>query len=190
MTNWLGNTKIVERTKTLELIAFPELKQRKAGRVVTKHFANLTYCMEQKHLSFLSFLIYQASADNTIQYTSKIHEMYDKAIELARIRFGQEGKRLASSHPKVRNMVIYLIERGLLLPTTEKAKYMINPNLTYNRTFISKAYFDSVLEKYNEIRKSYSAVQLNDKILEFTTEYTDHVSSELKKHHRTAQFEQ
>ncbi len=188
-TNWLGNTEVVSRTKVSSLWEFPELKQRKAGRVVTKHFANLTYCLEHKYLSFLSFLIYQAGADNSIQYTSKIHEQYGKAIELARKRFGGGDPKLATSHPKVRNIMVYLIEHGLLLPTVDKAKYLINPNLSYNRTFISKVYFDEFIVKYEYIREQPKEL-IDSLIQDLTSDYIKHVEQEFGRHHKSATKEQ
>ena len=184
--NWLGNTRAVAKTKVESLPDFPELKQRKAGRVITKHFANLTYTLQPKYISLLSFLIYQAAADNTIQYTSTLNESYNKAVQAAQA--GREGcPEINCSKPTFRNQINYLIKTGLLLPTNHEAKYLINPNLTYNRGFVTKQYFDYYITEYNKARRL-PIREGEAHLREINESFIIHVSAQLAEKHKSAEL--
>lgn len=144
------NTKIVTTTETNQFWDFPILSPGGTGRILTKHYTNLTLIIDFNELALLSWLIYQSNHDNSFKYTSNLILRYTATIKLIRSKYKVRKKLLISSY-SIRKILIKLIQRGFLLRTTTAKLFLINPCLTYSKLYVKGKYYDSWIKEYNHL---------------------------------------
>lgn len=162
---------------------FPPLNDGKMGRVVTKHYLNLSFILNPNHFSLLSFLIYQSKADNTVEYSTRLLLMYQKSITAGTEFYGSANESLNVSPPKSRLYFQYLIENGLLLPTTEPKQFMINPCLTYSKLYVKAEFYKEwsqiyIGTQYNSVTKCWG---WGTEIELLIKAYFDHVNNNMQR---------
>ncbi len=167
------NTKKIQRTKVKKLWDFPPLSDGKQGRVVTKHFTNLSYTLNPNHYALLNFLIYQSNADNTVMYREKLLITFQSAVKMA-IKHYSGDNSLHLSLPKLRGNFIYLIENGLLLPTAIPKQFLINPCLTFSKVYVKAEFYKEWVGDYAKKRDKLWALTM------LTHRYTSHVDKNFK----------
>ena len=159
------------KAKVKKLWDFPPLSDGKQGRVVTKHFINMSLILNPNHYALLSYLIYQSSADNTIKYSQRLLLQFEKSVKSAREHYRQDNE-LYLSLPKLSEHFVWLIENGLLLPTEGKI-FLINPCLTFSKVYVG-------VEFYKEWVKLYGKANPAD-IGILTTQYINYVYDNFKR---------
>jgi len=141
---------VVEKTQTKSLPQFPVLASNKCTRVITKHFTNLYLYLQPKEVSFLGWLVYQVSADNTFKYNTEMIENYSFSLLAAK----EVYKTKAANHDfkAIREVVKGLIEQGYILPTGEAAVFMLNPCLSYRMEYVSRREYKQMMETYSKLK--------------------------------------
>lgn len=155
--------------KVKKLWDFPPLSDGKQGRVVTKHFTNMSLVLNPNYYALLSFLIYQSAADNTIKYSQGLLIMFEKAVKAAREHYGEENA-LYLSLPKLRGNFKWLIENGMLLPTPAGKIFLINPCLTFSKVYVKAEFYKYWIMTYNQ----------NYPLKHIVPLYIDHVDNNFK----------
>lgn len=168
------NTKRIEQTKVKKLWDFPPLLDGKQGRVITKHFTNLSYTLNPNHYALLNFLIYQSLADNTVMYRKKLLTTFEKSVRMALNHYGGDNT-LHLSLPKLRGNFIWLIENGLLLPTATPKQFLINPCLTYSKLYVKSEFYKVWVKQYNFYRMAKM-----DILISLVPDYITHVDNNFK----------
>lgn len=169
------NTNRINNTKVQKLWDFPPLSDGKQGRVVTKHYTNLSLILNPNHYALLSFLIYQSGADNTVKYSQGLLIMFEKAVRAARKIYG-EDLALYLSLPKLREHFEWLIENGLLLPTSAGKTFLINPCLTFSKVYVKAEFYKEWCKKYDSQKCPFTPYALPILVLN----YIDHVDKNFK----------
>ena len=161
---------VVEKTQTKSLPQFPVLASNKCTRVITKHFTNLYLYLQPKEVSFLGWLVYQVSADNTFKYNTEMIENYSFSLLAAK----EVYKTKAANHDfkAIREVVKGLIEQGYILPTDEAAVFMLNPCLSYRMEYVSRREYKRFMEKYNTLNTPW--------IVPFTMVYRELINTKIK----------
>lgn len=171
------NTKKIQLTKVKRLWNFPLLTDGKQGRVFTKHYSNLAFILDSNHFALLSFLVYQSRADNTLEYSTKLLKMYQKSIAEGKELYGSKNESLNTYPPKLRDYFEYLIENGLLLPTSTPKQFLINPCLTYSKLYVKAEFYKEWVGRYELLRTWIVNGNLNDHI----QNYLEHVDKKMKR---------
>lgn len=129
----------------------PEITRNNKYRVFTKHWANLPLHMDKNEMAILSFLTYQAKADNTFKYSIELIHKYAKAIKYANEEYNPAYKNrirmpngLATTPMFIKYFIEELINKGWLLWAGKNNVYMINPMLTYVQFYVNN-------EQYKEM---------------------------------------
>jgi len=161
---------VVEKTQTKSLPQFPVLASNKCTRVITKHFTNLYLYLQPKEVSFLGWLVYQVSADNTFKYNTEMIENYSFSLLAAK----EVYKTKAANHDfkAIREVVKGLIEQGYILPTDEAAVFMLNPCLSYRMEYVSR-------REYKMMMNMYSVCSLKT-VFAFIKEYRELINTKIK----------
>lgn len=143
--------------KTNNYPHLPPITGNNKERVFTKHWANLPLHINPNEMAILSFLAYQAKADNTFKYSVELLQRYVKAVRYANDEYNPSGKKrlrmpngLATTPGFIKLFMDLMIDHGWLLSTTVKNVYMINPMLTYVPYYVGK-------EQYKEMCLLYKA---------------------------------
>lgn len=177
------NANRINNTKVKKLWDFPPLSDGKQGRVVTKHFTNLSMILNPNHYALLSFLIYQSAADNTIKYSQGLLIMFEKSVKAARKVYGEENA-LYLSPPKLREHFSWLVENGLLLPTSTGKIFLINPCLTFSKVYVKSEFYKEWTSCFHEAVKdshNWNNKIKNAGILEMAQDYIYHVDNNFKR---------
>lgn len=143
------NTKRVQQTRIKRLWEFPPLIDGKQGRVMTKHYTNLSFLIPPNQFSLLSFLIYQSGADNVVIYSGNLLKMYQQAVVKGSNRYKSYNPYLNVTLQKLRENFIWLIEQGLLMPTDKEKEFLINPNLTFSKLYVKSDFYKQWVILYN-----------------------------------------
>lgn len=160
--NRYGNNKSVLKTRAKHRLLFPALSLGSSGRILTKHFTNILAWLDNDSIALLGFLVYQSNTNNTIKYTTKLLEQYEKYVELMA---QYERKKLKISVPNTREIFKRLITLGILLPTSDEKMFLVNPNLTYSPHAVRIKFYES-----------WTMLDRNKHdIIELTTMYINHV---------------
>jgi hypothetical protein len=175
--NKLGNCQTVINSKLLKLWDFPQLMQRRTGRVFTKHYVNMTLIIDPNYLSLFSYLVYQSAADNTFIYSSFLLEQYKQTVKAAADKYQVCNPYLTTSLPNARKHMIWLIQNGFVLPCTRKYQYLINPNLTYSRLYVLPRFYLNFVKCYGMIVNSAD----ENAVKSLCNSYIDHVRHELNR---------
>lgn len=145
------NSKSIELIRAREYPYFPELQGINRTRVMTKHFTNLSLYLDRDKLSFIHFLVYQSSQDNTIVYSGHLLSKYREAVLKAQEMYGK-GVTLVVSEKSLRRMFADLIINGYLLVNYKKFEYTLNPMLTYRAEYIRSGEYKEMCNTYNSIQ--------------------------------------
>jgi len=176
------NTKRTQLTKTKKLWDFPELEDGKKGRVFTKHYANMAFILPPNQFSFLSFLIYQSGADNTLKYSESLLKTYQQAVIKGTEHYGCENGHIRKSIPVLRELFIWLIENGFLFPTFTDKQFLINPNLTYSKLYVRAEFYKTWTGEYELVCFNGDFYGEQDKKLTaLINSYLEHVNKNYKK---------
>lgn len=165
--NRYGNNKNVLKTAVRCVLLFPELSFGKSNKIFTKHFTNLLAWMDNEPIALFGFLIYQTGTDNLVKYTTKVLQQY-----AVWIRFLEKKKRLRFSVPNARLTFKYLIETGLLMPTTDEKFFLINPNLVYSASIHDHKFYKSWKATYQTKQKPN-----NEDMIELSSLYINHLKN-------------
>lgn len=138
----------ISQLKTKRLWNFPPLPDGKMGRVITKHFTNLSYTLTPNQYALLNFLIYNSGADNTVTYSVGLLEKYSLTVKAAKKLYSGETK-LWLSEPTVKKIWAYLVENGLLMPIGGN-KFLINPSLTFSKLYVKQEDYKYWVMAYNQ----------------------------------------
>lgn len=159
----MANTAIISKTKTKSLPNFPELSVGKTKRVFTKHYCNLALWLSAEEFALLNFLVYHAAADNTVKYSTRLMEKFLSAMQQARDEYWDDRLKrdmiYIGTISSVRRLFIDLVESGILIHTSRRHCFMLNPMLTYDSLIVNS-------KQYMEFQKYYQS-----KPVEETTEY-------------------
>lgn len=157
------NSAIVSKTKTKSLPNFPVLSVGKTKRVFTRHFCNLALWLSPDEFALLSFLVYSASADNTIKYSTRLLEKFIEAGNQALCEYVHPDCENLFSRNLIlrRKSFVSLVEKGLLLHTAKRHYFLINPMLTYESQIINN-------KQYEEFQKYYQGRSAEEITKEFT----------------------
>jgi len=168
------NNKNIELIRAEGYPYFPELQGINRTRVMTKHFTNLSLYLERDKLSFIHFLVYQSSQDNTIIYSSHLLAKYREAVLKAQEMYGK-GVSLLVSEKTLRRLFSQLITEGYLLVNYKKFEFTLNPMLSYRAEYIRAG-------EYKELCKSYSAIQFGTGIdvREFCKGYRELINNRIR----------
>lgn len=150
------NTKRVQQTRIKHLWEFPPLIDGKQGRVMTKHYTNLSFLIPPNQFSLLSFLIYQSGADNVVRYSGNLLKMYQQAVVKGSNRYKSCNPYLVVTVAKSRENFIWLIEQGLLMPTDKEKEFLINPNLTFSKLYVKADFYKWWVNIYNTTDNTFS----------------------------------
>jgi len=71
------------KAKTLKYPSLPYVTGNNKDRVFTKHWANLPLHLNRNEMALLSFVTFQAKADNTFKYSMKLIKKYTMAVRYA-----------------------------------------------------------------------------------------------------------
>jgi len=167
------NTKRIITTKVKKLWEFPPLIDGKQGKVVTKHFTNLSFLIPPSQFSFISFLIYQSGADNVVRYSTALLKMYQQAVIKGSNRYKSTNPYLMTSEPKLRDFFEWYIENGLMLPCGDK-EFMINPSLTFSKLYVRGDFYKEWVKDYGDLRDM-------SKLNELINSYLQHVEHNFQK---------
>ena len=161
---------MVSKTKTLSLPKFPELVVGKSSRRMTKHYCNLAMWLDVDELAVINWLTYQLRADNTFMYSTRLLEQYKRAMDAARDVYFKNDS--CSHHIYTRRVLKRLISLGLILHTSIRNKFMLNPLLSYEPEIVNRKQYAEVCKKYQSLSP--------DKVVEFTDHFTTLVSKFLE----------
>lgn len=154
----------ISELRVKKLWEFPPLPDGKQGRVITKHFTNLSYTLDPNQYALLNFLIYNSGADNTVIYSVGLLERYKLTVLAAKKLYGGETK-LWLSEPTVKKILAYLVENGLLLHIGGN-KFLISPCLTFSKLYVKQDFYKEWMWIYNE----------NYPIKHLVSRFTEHVN--------------
>ena len=92
-------------------------------------------------MALLSFLTFQAKADNTFRYSLMLFAKYKKAIEYANEEYGERKKMrmindLTTTAGYIKFWFDRLVEKGWIIGMGGK-NYMVNPMLTYVEKYMN-----------------------------------------------------
>ncbi len=132
----------IHESKVTDQWLLPKLSPGGAGRILTKHFTNLSFTLHKDQLALISFLIYQSEYDNTVKYSINLLTKFDNSVTRAQELYGK-SQYISRSIPTARRNFRYLVNRGLLLPTEKKNIFLIHPHLTYSKTYVQYSFYQS-----------------------------------------------
>ena len=161
---------MVSKTKTLSLPKFPELVVGKSSRRMTKHYCNLALWLEADELAVINWLTYQLRADNTFMYSTRLLEQYKSAAEAASKVYLINDVYAELKY--TRFVLKRLISLGLIMETSTRNKFMLNPLLSYEPEIVNRKQYAEVCKKYQSLSP--------DKVVEFTDHFTTLVSKFLE----------
>lgn len=177
------NTNRINKTKVKKFWDFPPLSDGKQGRVITKHFTNLSLILNPNHYALLSYLIYQSAADNTVIYSQGLLIGFEKSVKAARKVYGEDNA-LYLSLPKLREHFEWLIENGLLLPTSAGKIFLINPCLTFSKVYVKAEFYKGWVSDFQVATKEfpkYIEKITHGALAEMADDYINHVSENFKR---------
>lgn len=135
--------------KTAKKWYFPPLRDGQQGRIFTKHYTNLSYCLNRNHFCLLTFLIYQSGADNVVEYRERLLKQYRNTVIASINAYGGKNE-LHISLSKCRFHFQFLIENGLLLKTDKPKLFLINPNLTFSKLYVKAEFYKQWVHEYQD----------------------------------------
>lgn len=142
---------------------FPPLTSSKTTRLVTKHYTNLAMYEERSQFSFLTWLIYQSDADNSVYIDQFTIKRYRHAVMLAMKEY-KAPKRVNYSIDSVRGGFKELLSKGYLFPTNKPKVYLINPMLSYSPIYVGR-------DRYNEFQNRYQGIESPEQLSELIEWY-------------------
>lgn len=143
----MANTSRIIKTKTEALPYFPYIQVGKTKRVMTKHFTNLSLWLSIEEIRMIGWLVYQCSADNKFEYSTRLLERFKWSVMSANFEYKSAVKK-----PDIitaRWIIESLIKKGLVLHTGTKY-LMINPMLSYNSDVVNTKQYRMFMEFYQK----------------------------------------
>ena len=138
------------KVKTTKYPKLPQITGNNKERVFTKHWSNLPLHLNRNEMALLSFITYQAKADNSFKYSGLLLKKYTLAVKYANQEYNSAdmGKKmrlpnnLSVSAAFIRFWFERLVENGWILGV--EGDYVVNPILTYVPAYVNK-------EQYREM---------------------------------------
>lgn len=147
----MPNTGLVKNATTQSIPNFPELTPNKINAIVTKHFTNVILYLPIDQSSLLFWLLYQARADNTINYSTVLLRRYCKMVYETNKHYNSKFSKkrpngLSMSIFPIRRNLVSLIQAGYLIRINVN-NLMINPMLTYYE-YLSRKEYKTIVAEY------------------------------------------
>jgi len=142
------------KAKTLKYPSLPYVTGNNKDRVFTKHWANLPLHLNRNEMALLSFITFQAKADNTFRYSVKLIKKYIAAVKYANEEYNPEERKIRMPNELTvnSNYVKFFfesaVENGWILNTNVKGEYMVNPMLTYVGKYVTQEQYQLLCLNY------------------------------------------
>lgn len=162
MANKHGNTGKVAKASVKLLIPYPELDIHHSGRVFTKHYTNLSYSLEWDQLMLFEWLCHESTGSNTFSYSMVMVKKYKSYIKTLRKKYKTEvlvdGINLAPY--AIREVLVELVEMGMIFNTEVRGEMFINPNLSYRPKWFNGKIYKEYVKEYNAVALSNNITEL------------------------------